>query len=83
MIGGGGEIFGTAVSYIYRNIHCQLYGAAWMYLVPGFLSKEHIPCYRPTRCCRAFLGWSFWLPLATISYSLYVYHIDIIFLISP
>lgn len=83
-VGGGGEyVFGTVGSLLYRICHRSLYALAWTYLVPGFLAKDRIPWYRPAFCCRGCLGSVFWLPLATVSYSLYVYHIEIIMAISP
>ena len=78
IVGTGGEVLGVVVSYIYRSASRSIYAAAWCYLAVGFLSKNDIPMYRPSFCCKHCLGWSFWLPLATVSYSMYVYHIDVI-----
>ena len=33
------------------------------------------PWYCPSRWMKAMLGWSFWIPFATVSYSVYLIHI--------
>lgn len=61
--------------YVYRSIVRVIYGLCWSYLIPGFLMTDPIPYYCSACCCRSFLAWSIWLPMATISYSFYVWHL--------
>ena len=63
-----------------------LYGACVAYLILLTISaadNTKIPCYRPTRWLRAFLEWNFWLPIATCSYSMYVWHILVLECLGP
>lgn len=75
--------FPPTMSYIYRCAGRTVYGACWCYLVPGVLTKEETPKYRPAYCCKALLSWSFWLPLATVSYSVYIFHYVILMTFTP
>ena len=68
-----GTEWNSIVAWIYGSVSRSLYAAAWFWLIPFFLEKGHIPAYRPAYCCRAYLGCKGWVPLATISYSMYVW----------
>ena len=59
----------------------SIYGLCLAYLLVIMLSTDpesSIAWFRPTRYMRAFLSWSFWLPFATLSFSLYLFHLQII-----
>jgi peptidoglycan/LPS O-acetylase OafA/YrhL len=63
-----------------------IYGACLAYLILLVISadtKVQIPIYRPTKWMRAFLEWNFWLPIATFSYSMYVWHILVLEIFGP
>ena len=60
----------------------QLFGAVVAYQIHLMLSPKpetQIPCYRPSCFLRWILSKKFWVPLATISYSFYVFHLVWIF----
>lgn len=40
--------------------------------------SDSISYQRPTRFLRWMLSWSFWLPIANISYSFYIWHLNFI-----
>ena len=73
--GINGEEWNRFVGWIYGSVARCAYGAAWLWLMPSFLSNETIPMYRPASWCRAFLGCGGWLPIATLSYSIYVWSV--------
>jgi peptidoglycan/LPS O-acetylase OafA/YrhL len=60
----------------------SLYGAVLAYLILLCVSADTvvnpIPWYRPTRWIRAFLCLDIWLPIATVSYSMYIWHLILI-----
>ena len=63
-----------------------LYGACVAYLILLAVSADperKIPCYRPTKWLRAFLEANFWLPIATFSYSMYIWHIYVLAIFGP
>ena len=56
----------------------SLYGASLSFLLVLMLSvppDEIIPWYRPSKVLRAFLSWSLFLPIATLSFSFYLMHL--------
>ena len=75
IIGVDGEEWNRYVGWIYKSVARSAYAAAWLGLMPAFLSDEAIPVYRPASWCRAFLGGGGWLPIATLSYSIYVWSV--------
>lgn len=55
----------------------QVFGAALSFLVAVMLSpkpEDPIEGFRPSKWLRAILSLDFWVPIATISYSLYIVH---------
>ena len=42
----------------------------------------HIPWYRPVRYIRAFLSSRFWIPIAYLSYSFYLTHLLLLWILS-
>ena len=61
-----------------------MFGLLLAFFVALMLSpkpEDKIPMYRPTYYMRAFLSASFLLPIAVISYSLYLFHLIVQFLL--
>lgn len=57
----------------------QLYGLSISYLLTIILSPkpdDSIPCYRPSKFLRWILSWSMWVPVASLSYSFYLWHLQ-------
>ncbi len=53
------------------------YGLALSYLLALMLSpkvEDTIPWYRPNKFLRWMLSWSMWVPVATLSFSFYLWH---------
>ena len=69
------------VHFIYTALSRSVYGGCLTYLVAAMLDAhpdESITGYRPTSFLRWFLSWDFWVPIARLSYSVYLWHIVII-----
>ena len=67
-------------NYIYFNLSRPVYGMCLSYLLAIIVTaKEDASFFRPSGFLRAFLSWSFWLPIATVSYSFYVWHVPLVF----
>ena len=67
---------------IWTGIVRQLCGLSLSYLIVLMLSPkpdESIPWYRPTKYMRAMLSLKFWVPIAVLSYSMYVSHVYLIY----
>jgi len=69
--------------YFYKSLVRVVFGACWCYLLPGFLTKDHIPAYRATLYCRSFLGSYFWVFFANISFSGYIWHMIVLGVFQP
>lgn len=69
--------------YFYKSLVRVVFGACWCYLLPGFLTKDHIPAYRATRYCRTFLSSSFWVFFANISFPGYIWHMAVLGVFQP
>jgi peptidoglycan/LPS O-acetylase OafA/YrhL len=55
----------------------HIFSIAWGYLIHCMIltdPEDDIPKYYPTWFLRAVLSWSFWVPTAVLSYSIYVFH---------
>ena len=66
---------------IWTGIVRQLCGLSLSYLIALMLSpkpNQSIPWYRPTIYMRAMLSLRFWVPIAVLSYSMYVSHVYMI-----
>ena len=65
----------------------QLYGACLAYLILLCISANEdtnpIPWYRPTRWIKGFLCMNIWLPIATFSYSMYIWHLRFLDILGP
>lgn len=67
--------------FIYMTTCRQIFGAAVAYLIHMMLTPKPetpIDWYRPSCFLRWILSKQFWVPIATISYSFYVFHIAVI-----
>lgn len=67
--------------YFFNVFDRPLYGLCLAVLIVLMLSPkpdESISWYRPSRYMRGFLSASIWLPVAVVSYSLYLFHVQII-----
>lgn len=69
------------IRYLLFAFDRPLYGLCLAVMIVLMLSPrpdESISWYRPSRYMRAFLSASIWLPIAVVSYSLYLFHVQII-----
>lgn len=59
----------------------QIFGLCLSYLVYLALNPaiKMIPYFRPSRLVSMILSWKFWIPIATLSYSIYLFHIPYMF----
>lgn len=71
------NLFLDPVAHLYyANSARSIYGICLAYLIFKMLSvppDQPLGC-RPTALMRAVLSWDFWVPIATLSYSLYLFH---------
>ena len=68
---------GGLLGLIWASSYRALYGASLAYLILLMISpspKTAIPFKHPTKYIRAFLSLSLWVPIATLSYSIYLWH---------
>ena len=75
--GAGETWFPGVLLWLWRITFRSLLAACWAYLMPGFLKED--TATMPAKLCRNFLSARFWLPIATISYSMYLMHRFFIF----
>jgi hypothetical protein len=61
----GRQIFGLSLSYL-----------AYLALNPAITKISY---FRPSRVVSMILSWKIWIPIATLSYSIYVFHIPYMF----
>ena len=62
---------------IYWSFSRSIYGLCLSYLMLLMVSQnsEPLPWYRPVRYMKWILSANFWVPIATLSYSVYIWHI--------
>ena len=60
------------------SLYRPLYGLCLAHLIKLMISpapEDTIPMHRPTKFLRAFFSMSMWVPIANLSYSVYLWHI--------
>jgi len=79
----GGDPFGGTkydfLGFLYAPFFRAVYGGCLSYLILLMISPDPnstIPYSRPTKFIRGFLSLPFWIPIATLSYSIYLWHIS-------
>ena len=79
----GGDPFkgkGGMLALFWASSYRAFYGASLAYLILLMISpdpKATISFKNPTKYIRGFLSLSLWVPIATLSYSLYLWHIGL------
>jgi len=71
---------GGFVLVIWTAIFRPLYGLCLAHLIKLMISpmpEDTIPIYRPIKVLRGFLSMSMWVPIANLSYSVYLWHMGI------
>lgn len=64
--------------WFYMSTIRIIFGLCWCYMIPGILTNTEITSDTPAYYFHALLSSKIWLPISTISYTIYIWHTLII-----